>query len=210
MFRYFCVQLFFLSWKKNVFARDWRVQKKNKIREKSKIKHENSLNENKLKSCRKILTCRSRYCAFCFRLVFVAVTQPFNSFKRILNHFPSTNNKVKRQHQHNFLFFFFLFIKWTIEVLWAFFIPFHDWKQSFFASSSSLGSRRLFACLPAPWPLLHSFAVFNVMPKIIDCLQIFHVISKIKSSNYRLRYSIHTFQFHEGSEWKRKLHRNEF
>lgn len=67
---------------------EWKKNKKPK-------KHENSLNGNKLKSCRKILTCRSRYSAFSFGLVFVAVFSsflPFNSFKRILNHFPAKWN----------------------------------------------------------------------------------------------------------------------
>lgn len=162
---FFCEQLFFLCFrKKRMFSLEiGECRRKTQNKKKNlKKKHENSLNENKLKSCRKILTCRSRYCAFCFRLVFVAVILPFNSFKRILNHFPSMNNKVKRQHQHNFLFFFFLFIKWTIEVLWAFFIiiRFHDWKQSFFASSSSLAARRLFT-----WMASACSAVFNTMLK---------------------------------------------
>lgn len=56
---------------------DWRVVKEEK--NPSEKKHENSLSENKLKSCRKMLTSRSRYSVLRFPLVFVAVSRFFRS-----------------------------------------------------------------------------------------------------------------------------------
>lgn len=58
----FLYKLFFFA-RKNVC---WRLASAEEKQKKKIQKHENSLNENKLKSCREILTCRSRYSALSF------------------------------------------------------------------------------------------------------------------------------------------------
>lgn len=95
------------------------------------------------------------------------------------------NNKMKRQHQHNFLFFLFFLRsirKFSVRG------PFYSisWLQIIIFL--------LFVSIPIGGaPSLLFGPCHAAMYEIIDCSQIFHVISKIKSSNYRAHayFSIH-------------------
>lgn len=117
----------------------WRLASEKRKKQQKKKKKSKNMNENKLKSCRKILTCRSRYseflssrlcCSFFIRL-------PFNSFKRILNHFPSHERQQNETTASALflIFFFFIrecFLNETIEYLWAFLFDFMTANNQFF------------------------------------------------------------------------------
>ena len=65
-----------------MFIGDWRVKSAKKKQQRKKSKN---MNENKLKSCRKILTCRSRYSEFlssrlCCSFLFVCLLIHLSEF----------------------------------------------------------------------------------------------------------------------------------
>lgn len=73
------------------------------------------------------------------------------------------NNKTKRQHQHNFLFLHGPQKNHRMQSMLRFHFDFMTADNQFF------------------------FVAMHATDEIIDCPQIFHVISEIKSPNYRAR-----------------------
>lgn len=107
----------FAEEKKNAFA--WRLASEK--RTKTTTKKNENMNENKLKSCRKILTCRSRYSEFLSPRSLLQRHFSFNSFKRILNHF--SIHATKWNDSIYFLLFFEIFLLTTRDV----FLKWNDW-----------------------------------------------------------------------------------